>query len=145
MSWIDPWGWAKRPCGGGSDENTNPYQTRIDPKNPGRPDPRYSIDSHMFTSGDITSKGGIHNTQQFWEQWSQLQPESLSASNKYLSENYSTLKVSPRIDDTWIRMFPEHANYKGDVLIHHHVDFGQYVIPVPGKTHVGSGGIWHTK
>lgn len=30
-------------------------------------------------------------------------------------------------------------------MIHHHVDFGQYVIPVPGKTHVGSGGIWHTK
>nr|WP_241866155.1 hypothetical protein [Proteus mirabilis] len=30
-------------------------------------------------------------------------------------------------------------------MIHHHVDFSQYVIPVPGKTHVGSGGVWHTK
>ncbi|ENX5421827.1 hypothetical protein [Proteus mirabilis] len=25
------------------------------------------------------------------------------------------------------------------------MDFSQYVIPVPGKTHVGSGGVWHTK
>lgn len=42
-------------------------------------------------------------------------------------------------------MFPEHANYKGDTIIHHHVDFGQYAIPVPSSTNVGSGGIWHTK
>ncbi|EQA5334689.1 hypothetical protein [Proteus mirabilis] len=25
------------------------------------------------------------------------------------------------------------------------MDFSQYVIPVLGKTHVGSGGVWHTK
>ena len=56
----------------------NSYQTRIDPTIPGRPDPKYSVDSHTFTSGDITSKGGIRNTQQFWEQWSQLRPNSLS-------------------------------------------------------------------
>ncbi|WP_228669775.1 hypothetical protein [Dickeya parazeae] len=29
--------------------------------------------------------------------------------------------------------------------MHHHVEQGRYAIPVPGKTHVGSGGIWHTK
>ncbi|MFN9753240.1 MAG: hypothetical protein ACK57U_17850 [Planctomycetota bacterium] len=29
--------------------------------------------------------------------------------------------------------------------MHHHVDFGRYTIPVPGQTHVGSGGVWHTK
>ncbi|MBN7152350.1 hypothetical protein ETG59_17760 [Proteus mirabilis] len=141
LTWVDPWGLSN--CG--ISRGNNPYQTRIDPTIPGRPDPKYSIDSHTFTSGDITSKGGIRNTQQFWEQWSQLRPESLSASNKYLIDNYSRLKVSPRIDDTWIKVFPEHINYKGDVLIHHHVDFSQYVIPVPGKTHVGSGGVWHTK
>lgn len=36
-------------------------------------------------------------------------------------------------------MFPEHANYKGDTVIHHHVDFGQYAIPVLSSIHVGSG------
>ncbi|WP_199590167.1 hypothetical protein [Bremerella cremea] len=53
--------------------------------------------------------------------------------------------MSPRIDDEWIKVFPEHAPFKGDVIIHHHVDFGRYAIPVPRKTHVGSSGIWHTK
>ncbi|MGG4608513.1 hypothetical protein [Providencia sp. Me31A] len=38
-----------------------------------------------------------------------------------------------------------YPNYKGDTIIHHHVDFVQYAIPVPSSTHVGSGGIWHTK
>ncbi|QDU73730.1 hypothetical protein Pan97_07290 [Bremerella volcania] len=122
-----------------------PYLTRVDPAFPGRPDPRFSIDTKTFTAGEITSKGGIRNTKEFWQQWQDLRPESLSKSNRYLIENYDKLKVSPRIDDEWIKVFPEHAPFKGDVIIHHHVDFGQYAIPVPGKTHVGSGGIWHTK
>ncbi|WP_413675593.1 hypothetical protein ACEN9H_17310 [Massilia cellulosiltytica] len=42
-----------------------------------------------------------------------------------------------------INVFPEHSSYMSDILIHHHVNQGQYTIPVPGKTHDGSGGIWH--
>ncbi|WP_219818982.1 RHS repeat-associated core domain-containing protein, partial [Lysinibacillus sphaericus] len=123
----------------------SPYQTRIDVNFTGRPDPQYSIDSKTFSSGKTTSNGGIRNTQQFWEQWSKLNPQTLSKSNQFLVENYSKLKVSPRIDDEWIKHFPEHAGYKGNVLIHHHVNFGRYAIPVPGETHVGSGGVWHCK
>jgi hypothetical protein len=123
----------------------NPYFTRIDPKVPNRPDPKFSIDSSTFTAGEVTSKGGLRNTKEFWQQWQQLRPESLSKSNRYLIENYDKLKVSPRIDDEWIKVFPEHAPFKGDLIIHHHVDFGRYTIPVPGQTHVGSGGVWHTK
>lgn len=123
----------------------NPYFTRVDPNLPGRPDPRFSIDSKTFSAGKITSNGGIRNTKEFWQQWQNLQPGSLSKSNRYLIENYNKLKVSPRIDDDWIKVFPEHAPFKGDLIIHHHVDFGRYTIPVPGRTHVGSGGVWHTK
>ena len=123
----------------------NPYATRFDPAFPNRPDPKYSIDTLTFSSGTQTSKGGIRNAKEFWHQWLELRPESISKSNRYLIENFDKLKVSPRIDETWISVFPEHVNFKRDVLIHHHVDFGRYAIPVPGKTHVGSGGIWHTK
>ncbi|MBN2259764.1 MAG: hypothetical protein JW702_04430 [Clostridiales bacterium] len=105
----------------------------------------FTIDTSTFKSGISTSKGGIRNAGEFWKKWTKLHRESLSKSNKYLIENYDTLKISPRIDDEWIRVFPEHAPYKGDVIIHHHVDFGQYAIPVPGGTHVGSGGPWHMK
>ncbi|MDV5225171.1 hypothetical protein RZ760_004290 [Providencia rettgeri] len=120
----------------------NPYQTRINPKFPNRPDPEYSIDTSTFTKGKTTANGGIRNNQEFWQQWKDLQPDSLSKSNSY---RINELGLSPKIDEQWIKMFPEHANYKGDTIIHHHVDFGRYAIPVPSSTHVGSGGVWHTK
>lgn len=122
----------------------NPYFTRIDPAIPGSPDPHFSIDTKTFSEGKITSKGGIRNAKEFWIQWQGLRPESLSKSNRYLIENCDKLKVSPRIDDEWIEVFPEHTPFKG--RCHHHLDdFGRYAIPVPARTHVGSGGIWHAK
>lgn len=51
----------------------------------------------------------------------------------------------PKIDDIWIKAFPEHVNYKRDTIIYHHADFRPYAIPVSGRTHVGSGDVWHTK
>ena len=62
----------------------SPFATRVDPAQPGRPDPRYSIDSGTFTSGVATSNGGLRNAQEFWTQWATLAPESLSASNRFL-------------------------------------------------------------
>ncbi|EBF2920017.1 hypothetical protein FHA60_22505 [Salmonella enterica subsp. enterica serovar Agama] len=138
LRYIDPLGL----CKGDIARGDNPYQTRVDPRYPGRPDPAFSIDSRTFESGIPTSNGGIRNSQEFWKQWTDLQPDSLSNSNLYRIQE---LGLSPKIDDTWIKVFPEHVNYKGDTIIHHHVDFGPYAIPVPGSTHVGSGGVWHTK
>ncbi|MCA2026375.1 hydrolase [Enterobacter sp. K16B] len=51
----------------------------------------------------------------------------------------------PKIDDIWIKAFPEHVNYKRDTIIYHHADFRPYAIPVSGRTHVSSGDVWHTK
>jgi hypothetical protein len=118
------------------------YSVRIDSGVPGRPDPRYSIDTLTFSGGEATSRGGIRNTQEFWEQWARLRPETLDASNRFLIENYSSLKVSPRVNEQWVQSFPEHAPYMSDTLIHHHERFGRYAIPVPPSTHVGSGGTW---
>ncbi|EGT5207001.1 TPA: hypothetical protein JD203_00500 [Cronobacter sakazakii] len=142
LVWVDPWGLEACKPDSGLARGDNPYQTRVDPRYPERPDPAYSIDTTTFNSGTPTSKGGIRNNKEFWQQWSELQPASLSKNNLYRIQE---LGLSPKIDDTWIKVFPEHVNYKGDTLIHHHVDFGPYAIPVPGKTHVGSGGVWHTK
>lgn len=89
------------------------------------------------------AQGFPRDAGEFWRIWSEKNPDSISQGNKYLIENFNRLKVSPRVDQTWIDNFPEHGEYKGDVLIHHHVNRGQYTIPVPGKTHVGSGGPWH--
>ncbi|WP_282183138.1 RHS repeat-associated core domain-containing protein, partial [Photorhabdus hindustanensis] len=141
-NWIDPLGLAGCPGTKEISRGDNPYQTRVDPRIPNRPDPNYSIDTSTFTSGKMTANGGIRNNKEFWQQWSNLQPDSLSKSNMY---RIKELGLSPKIDNQWIKAFPEHVNYKGETLIHHHVDFGHYAIPVPSSTHVGSGGIWHTK
>jgi hypothetical protein len=137
-------GWEPNLKAGGTFSKEAPYVIRYDASYPGRPDPKFSLDSLSFNEPiGYNSRGFPRDAGEFWRGWSNLYPDSLSKSNRYLIENYNDLKVSPRVDDVWIKAFPEHGNYMGDVLMHHHVDFGQYTIPVPGKTHVGSGGPWH--
>jgi len=121
---------------------SSPYVTRYNAQFPGRPDPRWSVDTAGF-SGVETSNGGMRNAGEFWTEWLAKRPETISPKNKFLIENYDRLKVSPRVDPTWVKSFPEQAPYLKDTLYHHHVDFGRYAIRVPGKTHVGSGGPWH--
>jgi hypothetical protein len=123
----------------------NPYTMRIDPRVPGRPDPRFSVDTATFPGGVPTSNGGLRDAGEFWRRWAQLVPNSLSKSNRFLIDNFSRLKVSPRVDAEWIKTFPEHAGFEHDVLVHHHVDFGRFAVPVPGRTHVGSGGPFHAR
>ena len=120
---------------------TSPYQTRYDPTSPGRPDPRYSIDTTTFESGKPTANGGLRDNKQFWQKWEKLNPSSISKNNRWRIEH----GLSPTIDNVWIKEFPEHGGYKGEILIHHHVDQGKYAVPVPASTHVGSGGVWHCK
>lgn len=122
----------------------SPFVTPYDPRFPGRPDPAFSVDTTTFTNPiDYNAAKFPRDAGQFWQQWLDLQPESMSASNRYLIDNYGRLRTSPRIDDTWLQAFPEQAAYRGDVLVHHHVNHGQYAIPVPSRTHPGNSGPWH--
>ena len=126
-------------------ENTVPtiesaIQTPINPEIPGRPDPAWSIDTSTFTQGEATANGGIRNNVEFWQQWMQLQPKSISPSNAFRIQE---LELSPKIDQTWINCFPEHAEYFGETLVHHHVGQGPFAIPVPASTHIGFGPPWH--
>ena len=132
--WIDPWGLNIF-------DYTSPYQTRYNPEFPYRPDPQFSIDTSIFPNGTPTANGGIRNNIKFWEEWEKLNPESLSENNRWKIGH----GFSPIIDDIWIEFFPEHSEYKGEKLIHHHVDQGIYAIPVPEPTHNGPGGVWHCK
>lgn len=115
---------------------------RWDPKAPGRPDPQWSVETRSFSSGKATARGGIRNNAEFWQEWAQKNPNTLSKTNQY---RVNELGRSPKIDDTWVKSFPEHSSHLKETLIHHHVDQGPFAIPVPESTHVGSGGVWHTK
>ena len=68
--------------------------------------------------------GGIRNSKQFWQQWLNTYPDTLSQANMDLIGE----GLSPVVDDTWVSQFPEHAGYehagyKGDTLIYHHLDY----------------------
>jgi filamentous hemagglutinin len=118
-----------------------PYQIRVDLQFPGRPDPAYSVDTSAFTSGTSTVSGGVRNSRQFWTEWSRLSENGLSQSNQMRIQN----RQSPIVDDAWISMFPEHAAYRGQTIVHHHVDYGRYAIPLPRQIHNQSPGFsyWH--
>jgi RHS repeat-associated protein len=111
---------------------TDAFQVRYDPAHPGRPDPKYSIDTSKFT-GKLrkTSNGGKRSSSKFWKKWAKKRPETLSEPNLKLAQRGR----SPKIDDTWLQTFPEHGAYKGKGMHHHHVNEGRYAIPVPAKAH----------
>ena len=119
----------------------SPYQIRVDPLHAARPDPQYSIDTSTFTGSDLTSGGGIRNSKQFWKDWANKPNNGLSEDNL----NRIIVRKSPIIDDEWLRVFPEHRDFVGEIIEHHHVEQGRYAIPLPETLHRGAGNTqwWH--
>ena len=133
---------------GGVLSGDSEYLHRIDPNNPGRPHPYWSIDSMDFVDPvDRNANNWPQDNAEFWRLWLEKRPETISSRNRFLIEEKG---IVPEVDAVWIRYFPEHERYinlKRDEkkLVHHHVDHGRYTIPVPAGGHKGSGGPWHGK
>lgn len=124
----------------------SPFQTRFDPAHPGKPDPKWSVDTSKFDpkapGAGRTATGEIRDQRQFWREWSQRHPETLSKGNQY---RINELGLSPKVDKTWTQHFPEHGGYKGQTIEHHHYNQGNIAIPLPQDVHRGAGNytIWH--
>jgi filamentous hemagglutinin len=116
----------------------SPYFVRIDPVTGQGP---MAIDTAAYKVGDRTMNGGVRNARQFWKDWSATYSDTLSEANAARV----SLKQSPIVDDVWIKSFPEHAAYKGETLVHHHLDYGPKAVPLPGTVHSRNPGwgIWH--
>ncbi len=91
----------------------------------------------------VTANNGIRNLRQFWPEWMTKYPNTLSSENRMLIGQ----KRAPIVDAAWIKAFPEHAPYKGEILVHHHIDQGPLAIPLPLSVHKLKPGssIWHPK
>lgn len=83
-----------------------------------------------------------------------MHPETLSETNLSLIQGMNPTTgarqapAAPRVDETWVRYFPEHAGFTGAeaVLEHHHVDGGRWAVPIPRGAHRpprGSGDQMH--
>ncbi|WP_414718402.1 hypothetical protein [Thaumasiovibrio subtropicus] len=89
------------------------------------------MDTSKFTSGRTTMYGDIGNRRQFWRQWKDTFSGTLSSDNLYFVKS----NRSPVVDEHWIDHFPEHADHLGDLIIHHHLDYGHSAIPLPKSLH----------
>lgn len=100
-----------------------------------------AIDTSTFKSGKPTLYGGIRNKNAFWKDWAKKYSHTLSDDNKMRIESGGT----PVVDTHWIRYFPEHKRFDGELLIHHHLDYGPFALPIPETAHARQPGwgIWH--
>ena len=119
-----------------------PYQIHIDPiagKGP------MAINTSLFKTGEPTLYGGIRNAKAFWKEWLGKYKHTLSKEN--IANITSRNPKSPIVDDVWIEHFPEHAPYKGEIIVHHHLDYGAIAIPLPYTVHnmIPGWGFWHTE
>jgi hypothetical protein len=120
-------------CGG---THQTPWQVHIDED--GNP---IGIDTTQFTSGDATEAGGIRNRTQYWRRYAEKYPDHISPTNaEYIADN-----SAPVVDEQWVQHFPEHSPYMDQVLVHHHLDYGPFAVPVPKEVHSTQPGwgFWH--
>jgi len=145
---------------------TSPYHIKINPGSPGMPDPAWTVDSTNFTrsTGKPSHKGFPRNSKEFWLEWAITHPKTLSQTNlrlingidpktgkrltrtnKKTGQKVFVEHIAPKVDDVWLKSFPEHADYKWNTIEHHHVDEGRWVIPLPEKLHRLDGNYrkWH--
>ncbi len=81
------------------------------------------------------------NGPEFWKTFEQKYPGILS------EENVSAImkRKAPAVDKQWLEHFPEHEEFLGQTLDHHHLDHGALAYPLPTNLHRGKGNIkvWH--
>ncbi len=120
-----------------AEQIASPYFVRLDPLT-GRG--AMAIDTSGF-SKDTTLNGGTRSARKFWKHWAKTYSHTLSNSNA------SQIKrgLSPVVDDVWTQSFPEHNEFMGEKLVHHHLDYGPNAIPLPEPLHRDQPGwgTWH--
>jgi hypothetical protein len=119
------------------------YSLRVDPLTGTGP---MHIDARNFTSAtSYTATGAPRNMVQFWQLWKEKYPDTMSAGNL---ERVSLRRDprAPRVDEQWVKHFPEHAEYLGEILVHHHIDHGNLVNALPKSLHGDAPGrsMFHT-
>src|SRR6266566_6966333 len=82
--------------------------------------------------GETSELGYRRDKEQFWDEYKSKWGDQLSG-----PENIKLRAdgKSPIVDDVWIKSHPEHAPYKGQKLIHHHVGEGGTAVALPESLH----------
>lgn len=106
-------------------------------------DPRLLVDmepARKLLRSTTNAAGHVRNAGYFWRQLINRYPEMFSKWNRYRIEE---LGLAPRVDATWTKHNPTHANFMGDTLHHHHLEHGRMAVPLPQTVHEGWTGPLH--
>ena len=106
----------------------SPYRVHTDPITKHGP---MGIDMSEMTPIEITGHGEVRNRFEFWDAWAARYPETLSDHNRTRIG-----RRSPVVDYTWVQHFPQHLPFLGQVLHHHHLNYGPIAIPLPESLHL---------
>jgi len=127
---VTPYGYAyNNPVNFIGKEGNGPKTTSTDPKSilfgP-------KIDMKKAPGGSPRNAAGLQrNGPWFWKQMLQEHPELLSERNVMLIKR----NISPECDAEWIERNPSQAAYKGQELVHHHVDQVDMAVGIPEGAH----------
>ena len=97
---------------------------------------KYRIDMRGAPPGSPTNAAGYpRNRAWFWRQMLNKHPELFSKANR------TAIRAdgSPIVDARWLRYFPRHRAFRGDILAHHHINGGAFATPLPWGVHWGQG------
>ena len=93
---------------------------------------RHAIDmTNAPASSARNALGFQRNGPWFWRQLRNQKPEMFSAENLRRIKN----RQAPIVDEAWVRHNPQHADFLGDKLIHHHIDQGRFASGLPESIH----------
>lgn len=105
---------------------------------PQEPDPRdlyknsVKIDMRKAPPySNLTAAGIQRNGQWFWKEMLDKYPKMFDNSNQIRIKR----GLSPEVNAKWIEFNPNHVAYKGDKLIHHHIDQGEMAAGIPQRAH----------
>lgn len=88
-------------------------------------------DSIAAVTKVFTAAGFPRNSRAFWRASLADFPQLFSPGNA------ARIRAgrAPRVDDTWLRFHRTHRPYKGDLLVHHHIEQGPMTVGIPRQVH----------
>jgi hypothetical protein len=92
----------------------------------------YAIDMSNHLGTVKTAAGFPRDAKRFWNAMLKEHTKLFSQNNK---NRIIKDRRAPIVDETWLTWHRTQSAYKGDKLIHHHVEQGPWAVGLPQKVH----------
>jgi hypothetical protein len=92
----------------------------------------FAVDMSDFSGTVNTAAGFPRDAKKFWTKMLKDYPKLFSQKNRGRIQKE---RRAPIIDDVWLQWHRNQVPYKGDTLIHHHVEQGPWAVGLPQKVH----------